>query len=74
MPDQFSSFKHPKDRSEHFVRRSESIICCTVSTSVDLRKQDPTKHILVILIQIMFEVIYVANILYYFCKKNAYCS
>ena len=67
MPDQFSSFKDPKDRSGCFVRRSENIFSCTVSTSVDLRKQDPTKHIMVTLIHIMFEVFYVANILYYFC-------
>ena len=44
--DHFSSFKDPKDRSRHFVGRSENIISYTVSKSVDVRKQEPTKHMM----------------------------
>ena len=47
--DHFSSFQDPKDRSGHFVRRSENIISYTVSKCVDnLRKQEPTKHMMAI--------------------------
>ena len=44
--DHFSSFKDPKDRSRHFVGRSENIISYTVSKSLDVRKQEPTKHMM----------------------------
>ena len=48
MRDYFSGFKDPRDRSGHFVRRSQNVKSYIVSKSVDsIRKQEPKKQMMV---------------------------